>query len=105
MFSANNGVSTTWADNEARMSNAVGPSSGFTAVSTCVYGLSGKVQFTRYVLRDAAPHDVTKKTYKTTSWAQCLGVKALDGTNANYILIDSSLNLWLYKINFDTGAL
>lgn len=105
MFSANNGVSTTWADNEARMSNAVGPSSGFTAVSSCVYGLSGKVQFTRYVSRDAAPHDTTQKTYKTTSWAQCLGVKALDGTNANYILIDSSLNLWLYKINFDTGAL
>jgi len=105
VFSENNGVSTTWADNEARMSNAVGSSSGFTVISICLHGLSGKVQFTRYVSRDAAPHDTTHKNYKTTSWAQCLGVKALDGTNANYILIDSSLNLWLYKINFDTGAL
>jgi hypothetical protein len=90
------------------MSNALGPQNGpatTTAIATCVYGLTGKVQFTMYISSDDATHSTTHKTFKTTSWAQCLGVQAVDGVNANYILIDTSLNLWLYRIKFDSGSL
>ena len=86
------------------MSNALGLSNGSsttTAIATCVYGLTGKVQFTMYISSDSAPYTATHTTFKTTSWAQCLGVQAVDGYNANYILIDTSYNLWLYRIKFD----
>ena len=97
-------MSTTWAENEARISNAVGPPTS-TAVAVCVYGLTGKVQFTMYISDDTSHAVSPSTTYKTSSWAQCLGVRAIDGSNADYVLIDGALTLWWYSINFGTGTL
>lgn len=103
-YSANNGVSITWAENEARISSAAGPPTS-TAVAVCVHGLAGKVQFTIYISDDVT-HTVTlNKNYQTLNWAQCLGVRAISGSNADYVLIDSSFSLWWYSINFDTGII
>jgi hypothetical protein len=97
-------VSTTWADNKARISNAVGPPTS-TAVAVCVHGLSGKVQFTMYISDDTTHAVTLSTTYKSLGWAQCLGVRAIDGSKADYILIDAALTLWWYSINFDSGTL
>jgi hypothetical protein len=55
---------------------------------------------------DDTTHAVTlSTTYKTSSWAQCLGVRVKDGSIADYVLIDAALTIWWYSINFDTGIL
>jgi len=97
-------VSTTWADNQARISNAVGPLSS-TALAVCVHGPTGKVQFTIYISDDTTHQIRQNKNYRTSSWAQCLGVRAISGSNADYVLIDAAFTLWWYSINFDTGTI
>ena len=56
-YSANNGVSTTWAENQARISSAVGSPTS-TAVAACINGLTGNVLFTMYISDDSL-HVVT----------------------------------------------
>jgi len=97
-------VSSTWADNQARISNAVGPPTS-TALAVCVHGLTGKVQFTLYISDDGDNTVTRNKNYLTSTWAQCLGVRAINGSNADYVLLDVTKNLWWYSINFDSGTL
>lgn len=103
-YSTKNGVSNTWADNQARISNAVGPPTS-TALAVCVHGLTGKVQFTLYISDDGDNTVTRNKNYLTSTWAQCLGVRAINGSNADYVLLDVTKNLWWYSINFDSPRL
>ena len=67
-YSANNGVSTTWAENQARISSAVGSPTS-TAVAACINGLTGNVLFTMYISDDSTHFVTLSTTFKTSSWA------------------------------------
>jgi hypothetical protein len=58
-----------------------------------------------YISDDPTNVVTLSTTYQTSSWAQCLGVRAKDGLNADYILIDAALTLLWYSINFGTGTM
>ena len=34
-----------------------------------------------------------------------MGVRAISGSNADYVLIDAAFTLWWYSINFETGTI